>query len=268
MLKKLFLVYRIIFIRKQFYKFNRFLYELGLRGLGIRNHETDYLSGEKYFLSLLRNSDPLVVIDVGANIGGYSENIKKANPKARIYAIEPQPGNFDRLAASAREWGYDAINTALGDQEGRLKLYDYADSDGSQHASLYKDVIEDIHNSEAISHEVDVQTLDVFVKENGIAAVDLLKIDVEGNEHKVLLGAKQTIACGIIDLIHFEFNEMNVVSRTFFKDFYDLLEGYRFYRMLPNGLIDLGQYKAYRMEIFAYQNIVAIRHSSRFMSQL
>ena len=72
----------------------------------------------------------------------------------------------------------------------------------------------------------------------------------------------------MIDLIHFEFNEMNVASRIFFKDFYDLLKGYRFYRMLPDGLIDLGEYKAYQMEIFGYQNIVAIRHSSRFMDRI
>lgn len=268
MLKKLFLAYRIIFARKRFYRFNKFLYELGLRGLGIRNHETDYLSGEQNFLSRLGNSGPLVVLDVGANIGSYSEKLMTANPEARIYAFEPQPENFERLAAIARNRGFDAFNTALGDKEGRLQLYDYADSDGSQHASLYRDVIEDIHKSEAVSHEVELQTLDAFVKENGITAVDLLKIDVEGNEYKVLLGARQALAGGMIDLIHFEFNEMNVVSRTFFKDFHDLLEGYRFYRMLPDGLIELGEYKAYRMEIFAYQNIVAIRQSSRFMGQI
>lgn len=265
MLKILFLFYRIIFVRKRFYRFNKALYELGLYGLGLRNYENDYLSGEKHFLSLLGNCGPLVVFDVGANIGSYSESIIKTNQEARIYAFEPHPTNFERLATSAREWGYQAINAALGDKTGQLKLYDYANNDGSQHASLYKDVIKDIHKSEVHSHEVTVQTLDAFVKENAITAVDLLKIDVEGNEYKVLQGAKQSITRGMIDMIHFEFNEMNVVSRTFLKDIIELLSGYRFYRMLPDGLIDLGEYKAYRMEIFAYQNIVAVRGSSRFM---
>lgn len=264
MLKLLLDLYRMIFIRKRFYRFNKALYELGLRGIGIRNHETEYLSGEKHFLSLLGNSGPLVVFDVGANIGAYSEAIMKANPQCRIYAFEPQPDNFEHLAGSARKYGYEAVNEALSDKPARSRLYDHADRDGSQHATLYRDVIEDIHKSEVVSHAVTVQTIDGFVKDKNLSGIDLLKIDVEGNEYKVLLGARQTIADGLINMIQFEFNEMNVVSRTFFKDFIELLEGFRFYRMLPDGLLDLGIYRAYRMEIFAYQNIVAIREASRF----
>jgi len=93
-----------------------------------------------------------------------------------------------------------------------------------------------------------------------------LKIDIEGSEHKVLHGANQAIAGGI--MIHFEFNEMNIVGRTLLKYSNYLMDIYRFYRMLSEGLIDLGKCRAYRMEIFGYQSIVAIRHSSRFMGRI
>ena len=44
------------------------------------------------------------------------------------------------------------------------------------------------------------------------------------------------------------------------KNIYELLIDYFFYRMLPNGLVSLGGYVPICWEIFAYQNIVAIRN--------
>jgi hypothetical protein len=40
-----------------------------------------------------------------------------------------------------------------------LELFDYADNDGSSHASLYKEVIEDSHKADAISCRVEVKTV-------------------------------------------------------------------------------------------------------------
>lgn len=61
-----------------------------------------------------------------------------------------------------------------------------------------------------------------------------------------------------IKAIHFEFNEMNVHSRAFFRDFWNLLDGYRFYRLLPNEMLEIKTYHPLYCEVFAYQNIVAI----------
>jgi FkbM family methyltransferase len=234
-----------------------------VKGLGILNFENDRLSGESDFLHSLvnfANKMPFLVVDVGANVGTYSNQMKLLSSNIEIYAFEPHPKTFVQLQSSAKLYGYTALNLACGDISGNLKLYDYAGSqDGSQHASLYEDVIEKIHKSSSTSSDVQVITLDNFIKEKEINRIHLLKIDTEGNEMKVLLGAKESITKKIIDIIHFEFNEMNVVSRVFFKDFYDLLEEYKFYRMLPDGLVPLGAYNPLLSEIFAYQNIIAIR---------
>jgi len=62
-----------------------------------------------------------------------------------------------------------------------------------------------------------------------------------------------------IKAIHFEFNEMNIISKISFKNFWDLLIGFEFYRMLPGGnLIRLKKYSPLSCEIYAFQNIVAI----------
>ena len=154
---------------------------------------------------------------------------------------------------------FHGFNVGVGDSNGEISLYDYADNDGSTHASLYQEVIEGIHHSKAIEHKVKIIKLSDFVTEHGIDYIDLLKIDTEGNEMQVLLGLKDFIAEGKVGTIHFEFNEMNVISRVFFKDYFDLLPNYDFYRLLPNGMLPIKRYIPIDCEIFAYQNIVAIK---------
>ena len=50
MRRVLYRVYAYIFGKKLFFNFNKFLFQLSLRGMGILNHETAYLTGESYWL--------------------------------------------------------------------------------------------------------------------------------------------------------------------------------------------------------------------------
>lgn len=81
---------------------------------------------------------------------------------------------------------------------------------------------------------------------------------MEGNELAVLKGGEKSISEGKIKAIHFEFNEMNVSSRVFFRDFWKLLKDYQIYRLLPREMLEINHYSPLTCEIFAYQNIVAI----------
>jgi hypothetical protein len=86
-----------------------------------------------------------------------------------------------------------------------------------------------------------------------------LKIDTEGCELDVLKGFRRYIEGGKVGAVQFEFNEMNVLSRAYFHDFWNLMPGYDFYRLLPGGMIRLEGYVPLFCEIFAFQNIVALR---------
>jgi FkbM family methyltransferase len=206
-----------------------------------------------------------VIFDVGANVGNYAKKLRTSNLEATIFCFEPHPVNFDKLHQNMANLNIKMLNVGVGSAEGKLKLYDYADEDGSSHASLYKDVIETIHKRRSVEHEVEVIALDDFVVKNGIDRVNLLKIDTEGHEMSVLRGFERFIKSGKVDLIHFEFNEMNIASRIFFKDFWDFLPNYDFYRMLPDGLVPIKNYNPLYCEIFTYQNIVAkLRTPSKF----
>ena len=264
-LSLIFKIYRMIFVRKIFIKFNRTLYHFSLNGMGILNWENSRIGGEDIFLKkYLKDKTVKIIFDIGANEGTYSKKIMELNPNVELYAFEPHPKTFKKLQEVADEFSFKAFNVGVGDKNETLKIYDYKYNDGSQHASIFKDVIEKIHKSESIYHEVDIIRLDDFVEEYNIKRINLLKIDVEGNELKVLMGATELIKNNEIDVIHFEFNEMNVYSRVFFIDFYELLINYNFYRMLPDGLIFLGDYIPIYYEIFAYQNIVAIRKDLKY----
>jgi len=257
---KIFLViYRFLFARKAFYKFNKGLYYLSLRGLGILNYESYKLSGEQAFIeshfSTLKEG---VVLDIGANIGNYTKNIFKISPDIQIYAFEPHPITYKKLNTSVVSKNFHSFNLAVGSKNGELQLYDYEDQDGSSHASMCKEVIEGIHKGRTLQHDIKVVRLDDFLEEHSIDSIDLLKIDIEGNELNALKGLGNWISQGKIRAVHFEFNEMNVISRSFFKDFWDILPNYNFYRMIRDGLVPIEQYNPAHCEIYAFQNIVAL----------
>ena len=254
-------IYRHTFGKKIFYKINECFYLFFLRGLGILNGGNFSDSGEKRFINLyLKKNKEYVIFDVGSCIGGYSRLVLKRAPLSKIYAFEPDPNNYQKLIKNIKAKNFQAFNYAVGNKEGTINIYDYQNSTTSNpHASLYKGVIEEIHKKKAIKYEVKMIKLANFLRENNIPKIDLLKIDTEGSEFNVLLGLEDFLKKGKIKAIQFEFNEMNIISRVFFKDFWDLLnENYKMYRMLSDGLVRIKKYSPVLSEIYAFQNIVAL----------
>jgi FkbM family methyltransferase len=259
-MQKIIDIYVFLFARKSFLKFNKLLYRLSLSGLGILNYKTSRVSGEKAFIEKYIPNKNGVVIDVGANVGDYIDELVFINKSIKIHAFEPHPLTFSKLSRNTEKYSNVFIyNKGVSSQCGFLNLYDYGSNDGSEHASLFRDVISEIHGSQSVtSHEVELIDLDGFIESSNIVEISLLKIDTEGNELEVLRGCSKSIALGKIKAIHFEFNEMNVASRVFFRDFWNILSEYDFYRLLPNGMVRIKKYDPLFCEIYAYQNIVAI----------
>jgi len=258
--------YAYLFARKMFYPAHLFLYKLSMSGLGIRNSENDYLSGEKAFIRYLINSGKLnegVILDIGANIGHYSIMLRKQHIRLPLFAFEPHPAAFKKLEAAARSYRFTPVALGAGEVPATAAIYDYAGDGGSEHASIYKEVIEQLHEGQAEEKHITLTTIDDFIAGNQLSKIALLKIDTEGHELGVLKGAQRAIERGLIGAVQIEFNEMNVISRTFFRDIVAVLPGYDFYRLLPDGLKPLGKYNVTQYEIFAFQNIVALRKGAR-----
>jgi FkbM family methyltransferase len=258
---KLLNIYAYLFGRPGLIKLNRFLFHASLKGMGVLNYQDDKISGEEGFLKqFLQNKTSPVILDVGANIGRYAQMILQFNPGSRLHCFEPHPSTFKKLEAGLKSNSQvHLVNKGAGVEASFLELYDYSDADGTSHASIYKDVIETMHRKESVAVRVEIIDLKSYLESHRIAQVDLLKIDTEGNELNVLKGLGDYLSTGKIKAIHLEFNEMNIASRSTFKDFWEILKDYQLFRLLPNGkMLPIEQYITLECELYAYQNIVAI----------
>lgn len=242
------------------YPINLALFHISLRGMGILNYENTTNSGEHNLLHRLARIKPKTIVEVGAHDGTDTITLHSMFPSAKIFAFEPHPGNYQKLKKATKELkNIKAFESGLGSKSSRAVLWDHAiHASGSQHATLSRDVMRKIHNSKAIGVKVNITTLDNIAKENKISQIDFLKIDTEGHELEVLNGAKSLINKGRISYIQLEFNSMNAITKVFLGDFMKLLKGYSWYRLLPRSFIHLSNYNPTEMEIFAYQNLLAI----------
>lgn len=253
-------IYRILFAYPVFGLLNTALFRLSLTGLGILNYENQRISGESYLIKkvlprYISSAQPIFV-DVGADIGEYTLQLTRHFPNAVIHSFEPHPNSFLRLKENVERNNVRCHNLALGSISEKTTIYDKSE-EGSSHASLYKDVISEIHKEGLSEVEIYTSTLDEIAQKEGIRFIDFLKIDTEGHELAVLQGASTLLKDSRIGLIQIEFNEMNIISRVFLRDFRRLLAHYDLYRLLPTGLLALGQ-SPLETEIFAYQNIIAL----------
>jgi len=251
----------------QNYAFHKKIFHISLHGIGILNYQNYDVTGEKFFIiNCLKKINKPIILDVGSNIGEYASLVKENHPNSLIFAFEPHPESFKKLKEKSQQVGFYPFNYGFSDCEKVSYIYDYSENNGSSHASLYKSVIEDNFKKKSTPNKILLKTIDSFIEEYNIDNVDLLKIDTEGHELNVLKGAEYSIKKGIFNIIHFEFNEMNVYSKTFFKDITKKLYDYYFFRMLPDGLAYLGEYTPLTYEIFAFQNVVAVNKHSKIIN--
>jgi len=256
-------LYVALFGRRVFYRFNQRLLNLAVRGMGMGHPNSELIdASEERFMRSLSVLGPINVFDVGGHTGEFAARLSQVCPEATIWSFEPHPRSYAELAQTAAASGFTPIQLGLSDVAGKMRLYDYpgaGDQPGSAHASLHAGVFTDIHHGDSVELEVEVDTVDALLEARGIEHLTLLKVDAEGHELAILRGAKTAIEAGRIDVVQFEFNEMNVMSRVFFRDFYDALPGFLFYRMVVDGLAALGEYRPRSHELFIWQNVVAIR---------
>lgn len=136
-----------------------------------------------------------VIYDIGAYIGFFSLLAGSlSRPAGRVYAFEPLPDNLKRLklhiSLNGLEDAVFSIPKAVFDKTGNLPCYNFGRDDWGH-------IGEPISSTEKYPSEpraiVETISLDEFVFQEGNPAPDLIKIDVEGREGKVLAGARQLL---------------------------------------------------------------------------
>jgi FkbM family methyltransferase len=221
-------------------------------------------NGEKELLRRLARFGPTVVFDVGANVGDWSEAALGEMPTATVYAFEIVPDTYGYLELRlAPHVGRAMVNPfGLGATASNITIH--TKRGFSQRASIVRDALlvgmppaEATAEPEEISAHI--RTGDAYMKANGITHIDLLKIDVEGGELDVLHGFQSALKAGVIAVVQFEYGLINLITRTFLQDFYELLgrHGYVLGKMFPDG-VRFADY-SYQSEDFLLSSYVACR---------
>jgi len=126
-----------------------------------------------------------VVVDVGANIGYYTLLAAKLmGDKGLVYSIEPEPVNYKNLVRNVElnnMANVVTLNIAAGEVEGIATLY-LSESSGS-HSTIFS------RGGDCGAIEVPIKPLDSVIP----SRVDVIKIDTEGADLRVLRGAEKII---------------------------------------------------------------------------
>ncbi len=153
----------------------------------------------------------------------------------------------------------------LGESNGEITIY--ASPESSTATSTLRHAIEASREEHRI-HTIAAKTAmivpgDAYMRSQGLARIDLLKIDVEGAEFAVLRGFTETFAAGLIDVVQFEYGKINLATRCFLADFHQFFaeHGYVLGKLFPEGVV----FKPYDIddEDFVGPNFIACREGRR-----
>ena len=169
-----------------------------------------------------------VIIDVGANRGQSIENYLKIYNNYEIHCFEPLDNLYNELKEKYNHNKNIYLNNcALGEEKKESKFFKYHnDVNSSFHEPIYGSNWEKkkkrIFNKENLIQEeleVKVIKLDDYFKINNLKFIDLLKIDTQGYEDKVLNGSREILSSNKISFIQIEFimgnqyeNRLNIID--------------------------------------------------------
>ena len=168
-------------------------------GRALRGNHYQYLN-LKYVKSVIKKGRHC--LDVGASLGMNSMEYSLLFDS--VTSFEPDPVAFELLSLNVKECTNVILQqAAISDEEGEVPFYCYPNRTGL--SSLYK--------SDPLKTTVQVKSTTVDVMCKGRRDIDLIKIDVEGNEIRVIAGAKRTIRRNL-PLIQAEVNHIDVSELT------------------------------------------------------
>lgn len=205
--------------------------------------------------------DGMCFVDIGANIGLYTAlALRRMETSGLILAVEPAEENFVFLEKNIKENRYSnsrvkviAERVALSDRKGEAVLHKNPGNKGDNR--LYKDTI--LQETE----KVRVTSLDELCARHGIHRVDMIKMDVQGLELRVLLGSMAILEKSPSCTIFMEFWASGIVGAGDSPgSVFELLseKGFRIFEPLNKRLLPIRAAEAIaRTQGRNYMNIIA-----------
>jgi FkbM family methyltransferase len=230
------------------------------------NNEWDMcVNGETTLLQRLTSVPFATMFDVGAHVGDWSVEALAAWPGSHVHIFEVAPPTFDRLKQRFDAAGLSVRSTlncaGLSDTTSSREMYYFPDHpkltcDMARHAAY-----------RATPFGAHLVKGDAYVEQHGIAAIDFLKIDVEGAEHLVLKGLQRTMKDGRIHCIQFEYGAFSIQTRVLLADYYEMLSPmYWIGKIFPAG-VEFRDYD-WTMECFRFSNFLCVSRNRPDLKEL
>lgn len=137
----------------------------------------EYESDDAHMIySLIKEGD--TVLDIGANIGWYTINIRKNFNNVIVHAFEPIPSTFENLDRNVNLNNLDQVylnNFGLSDKVDKIRFFT------SENTSVSSSAVNITNDENSKIVECHVKTIDQYVADNNLK-IDFIKCDVEGAE--------------------------------------------------------------------------------------
>ena len=171
--------------------------------------------------------DKKIIFDVGCYKGNFTNNFikndKKLGHTSSYYMFDPNPNVKEYLKNLLLNDKIKYFNLALDNTNSRKKFFlnNFFEPSGSSldpfilndkkwlsTRKFFMKMFQPFKKIKEFSEiQVNTKTLDSFCDENKITYIDLLKIDSEGNEKNILLGAERLLSERRISSIYVEIGE-------------------------------------------------------------
>lgn len=190
------------------------------------------------YFDLLRQSR--VVFDVGANTGLFALLAAVDDSRREVHAFEPLPRVFAYLARNIAANGLSnvkAVMSVVAERDGSASLFEPLTVTLPSSASTLRGFVCGVATREVALPGI---TLDSYVSSQGSPPVDLIKVDVEGTEDKVLEGALRIIRRDHPAVLCEVLRRPGEPAGQRMKALLSTL-GYRFLQIRDNGLVETGE---------------------------
>ena len=193
-------------------------------------------SDVKFLERFLREAT--TVVDIGAHLGFYTLLMSsRVGTQGHVLAFEPSPREFRHLRTHIRinrRANVRLENAALADRSGSMELF-LTGPPGTTGNSLRRPQVNCVQ-----SVTVPVVTLDEYLSKTDIQEVDLIKLDAEGAELKILSGAGGLLSRSRRPLILCEVNDPVIAAYGWEHRGEDVIEfletkGFRWYGLNADG---------------------------------
>jgi FkbM family methyltransferase len=240
-----------------FYRVIRKIYRKFFKRRTNNNYSLINTSGENEFAFKLikqySKEEKLVIFDIGANEGEYSEMIikhcTKLNIKYQLHLFEPQNECVEVLLSKFNTNPNVIINNvAVSNENGCIDFY--METKGASSSSIYKREV--FVKSEKV--QVNTIKLDDYIVKHNIDKINFIKIDVEGHELEVLKSSQNNF--DKIENIQFEYGGTYLDSKCTLKDVYVLLREYFHIGKINSNGVYFTPY-IIELEDYEYSNYIA-----------